>query len=71
MCPSSFTGKYNSNKDELEELGMIYLKLTNILTTTSEISINQPKIGKGLIQWALVPLGLTLIYTIEDMSYFL
>ena len=60
--PISSTDKANSNNNELEKLEMIALDLINVYLTTSEISSNPPKCFQGLTQWALVPLGPTLIY---------
>ena len=67
-CTSSSTDKSNVNNNELEELEMIELKPINIFMTTSEISINPPKIIKGLTKWALVTLGIILIYTTKEMN---
>ena len=61
VCPSSSTDKYNTNKNQQEELGIIDLNPVNILMMTSKISSHPPKIGKGLTQRTLVPPGPTLI----------
>ena len=63
LCPSfSSTDKYNYNKNDIEELGMIALETINVYLKTSEISSNPLKIGHGLTQFYLVPLGTNLIY---------
>ena len=62
------TDKYNSNKDELEKIEMIFFDPIDVYFLTSKISINSPKIGQGLTQWALVPLGPTLIYNTKYRS---
>ena len=59
---SSSTYKVNTNNKELEELGMIAMDPIDVYLTKIEISSNPPKIGQGLTQWDLVPLGTTLIY---------
>ena len=60
--PSSSTNKYNINNNELEELRIIDLYPINVYLTTSEVFSNPQKIGQGLTQWDLVPLGPTIIY---------
>ena len=61
-CTSCSTGKANFESNEYKELGMIDLNPTNVLIAPNQISKNQPKIGKGSTQFALVPLSVTLIY---------
>ena len=66
--PSSSTDKANANNNKIDEPGIIDLKPINILMTAHEISSNIPEIFKGLNQWALATLGLTLIYNTKDMN---
>ena len=41
---------------------MIALEKIDVYFTTSEIYSNQPKVGQGLTEWALVSLGPNVIY---------
>ena len=68
--PSYSADKDNSNNSELEELGVIALDAIYVYLTASEISSNPPKIGHVLTQWALVPLGPTLIYNSNKKTVF-
>ena len=47
---------------------MISLEPINVYLKTSEISSNPPKIGQGLTQWALVPVGTTLICNTNESN---
>ena len=66
--PSYSADKDNSNNSELEELGVIALDAIYVYLTASEISSNPPKIDQGSTQWALVPLGKTLIYNTKESN---